>query len=282
MKLKHFWAAAVFSACCSYSYSEVIRAQTPDATAGGLAWTMTNILPKHTGLSVTAVSYQYRAEKQAQDSFVVNIQNLSSTGNGYVFRTQDDWSGLPGNTITKTVPVDNIPGTQWGPGSITTQGVGEVVDYSLFYNYSYDTCSAAVITDPACPNYRNNPVFGYTEDEFVTASYKLRQYQSDAEQEEASRQFVLNSRTASKSKSKNSARNALLTAQALGLAQSLEALNNLPGLVAYSQQIPGGVYKDVLQYADKKLPDSSNSRRLNLSQQRLHNQLVDLQYRTKK
>jgi len=243
---------------------------------------MTNILPKYTGLSVTAVSYQYRAEKQAQDPFVVNIQNLSSTGNGYVFRTQDDWTGLPGNTITKTVPVGNIPGTQWGPGSITTQGVGEVVDYSLFYNFTYDTCSAAVVTDPACPNYRSNPVFGYTEDEFVTASYQLRQYQSDAEQDEASRQFVLNSRTASKPKSKNSARNALLTAQALGLAQSLEALNNLPGLVAYSQQIPGGVYKDVLQYADKKLPDSSNSRRLNLSQQRLHNQLVDLQYRTKK
>jgi hypothetical protein len=243
---------------------------------------MTNILPKHTGLSVTAVSYQYRAQKQAQDPFVVNIQNLSSTGNGYVFRTQDDWTGLPGNTITKTVPVNNIPGTQWGPGSIATQGVGEVVDYSLFYNYSYDTCGAAVVTDPACPNYKSSAPFAYTEDEFVTNSYQLRQYRSDPEQDEASRQFVLSNSVNNRSKSKNSARNALLTAQAMGLAQSLEALNNLPGLAAYSQQIPGGVYKDVLQYADKKLPDSTNSRRLNLSQQRLHNQLVDLQYMTKK
>jgi hypothetical protein len=243
---------------------------------------MTNILPKYTGLSVTAVSYQYRAQKQAEDPFVVNIQNLSSTGSNYVFRTQDDWTGLPGNTITKTVPVGSIPGSQWGPGSITTQGVGEVVDYSLFYNYTYDTCSAAVVTDPNCPNYRSRPIFGYSEDEFVTASYQRRDYQGDEVQAEMSRQFVLAGSVDNKPKSKNTARNLLLTAQALKLAQSLEALNNLPGLAAYSQQIPGGVYKDVLQYADKKLPDSSNSRRLNLSQQRLHNQLVDLQYMTKK
>ena len=274
--------AALFLACCSYSYSEVVRGQTPNAASNGLAWTMTNILPKYTGLSVTAVSYQYKAEKQAQDPFVVNIQNLSNTGTGYVFRTQDDWTGLPGNTITKTVPVGNIPGTQWGPGEITSTGVGQVVDYSLFYNFTYDTCSAAVVTDPGCPNYRSSPMFGYSEDEFVTASYRLKNYQSDEAQDEMSRQFVLKGSANNKPKSKNTARNLLLTAQALKLAQSLEALNNLPGLAAYSQQIPGGVYKDVLQYADKKLPDSSNSRRLNLSQQRLHNQLVDLQYMTKK
>ena len=275
-------AAGLFLACCSYSYSETIRAQTTNAAANGLAWTMTNILPKYTGLSVTAVSYQYTAQKQAQDSFVVSVQNLSATGTGYVFRTQDDWTGLPGNTITKTVPVGNIPGNQWGPGEITSTGVGQVVDYSLFYNYSYDTCSAIVVTDPACSNYRNSPVFGYTEDEFVTASYQRQQYQSDPVQAEMSRLFVLNSSVDNKSKLTNTARNLLLTAQALRLAQSLEALNNLPGLAAYRQQIPGGVYKDVLQYADKKLPDSSNSRRLNLSQQRLHNQLVDLQYMTTK
>jgi len=282
MKLKHFLVAALFLACCSYSYSEVVRGQTPNAASNGLAWTMTNILPKYTGLSVTAVSYQYKAEKQAQDPFVVNIQNLSNTGTGYVFRTQDDWTGLPGNTITKTVPVGNIPGTQWGPGEITSTGVGQVVDYSLFYNFTYDTCSAEVVTDPACPNYRSSPAFGYTEDEFVAASYQRRDYQGDEVQAEMSRQFVLANSPSTKPKSTNTARNLLLTAQALKLAQSLEALNNLPGLAAYNQQIPGGVYKDVLQYADKKLPDSSNSRRLNLSQQRLHNQLVDLQYMTKK
>jgi hypothetical protein len=274
--------AVLFSACYSYSYSEVIRAQTTNATANGLAWTMTNILPKYTGLSVTAVSYQYTAQKQTQDSFVVNIQNLSATGTGYVFRTQDDWTGLPGNTITKTVPVDNILGTQWGAGSITTQGVGEVVDYSLFYSYRYDTCSAQVVVDPACANYKLPSTFAAIEDEFVTQSYQLKQYVPDAKEQEASRQFVLANSANNKPKSPNSARNALLTAQALGLAQSLEALNNLPGLAAYSLQIPGGTYKDVLEYADKKLPDSSNSRRLNLSQQRLHNQLVDLQYRIKK
>lgn len=275
--------ALALLACYSYSYSEVIRSQTADATAGGLAWTMTNILPKYTGLSVTAVNYQYTAKKQPQDPFVVTVQNLSATGDGYVFRSQDDWTGLPGNTITKTVPVNNIPGKQWGPGEITTQGVGEVVDYSLFYNYTYDTCNSAVVVDPGCPNYKSSAIFAYSEDEFVFNSYQVKKYASDPLEEENSRKFVLaNSSAKAKSRSNNTAKNALLTAQALGLAQSFEALNNLPGLAAYSQQIPGGVYKDVLQYADKKLPDSSNSRRLNMSQERLHNQLVDLQYMIKK
>ncbi len=245
---------------------------------------MTNILPNYTGLSVNAVSYQYTTRKETQDSFVVNVQNLSSTGTGYVFRSTDDWTGLPGNTITKTVPVANIAGSQWGRGEIASSGRGQVVDYSLFYSYTYDTCKAAVVTDPACPNYKSSTTIATTaEDEFVTASYQTKKYESDALEQENSEKFLLaNANNSNTSKSTNTARNALLTAQALGLAQSLIALNNLPGLAAYSQQIPGGVYKDVLEYADKKLPDSSNSRRLNLSQQRLHNQLVDLQYMIKK
>jgi len=243
---------------------------------------MTNILPKYTGLSVTAVSYQYTAQKQTADPFVVSVQNLSSSGSGYVFRSQDDWTGLPGNTITKTVPVNNIASKYWGPGEITTTGTGRVVDYSLFYNFTYDTCSAPVVTDPACPNYKASSLIGYVEDEFVTNSYKLKNHTADAAEEENSRKFVLaNSNAAQRSRSINTARNALLTAEALGLAQSLEALNNISGFAAYSTQIPGGVYKDVLQYADKKLPDSSNSRRLSMGQERLHNQLVDLQYKIK-
>ena len=273
----------LFLVYCSYSYSEVVRGQTTNAAASGLSWTMNNILPKYTGLSVNAVNYQYTAQKQTQDSFVVGVQNLSATGTGYVFRSQDDWTGLPGNTITKTVPVANIPGKQWGSGEIATSGTGRVVDYSVFYSYTYDTCSAQVVTDPACPNYKSPSTFGYSEDEFVVQGYQTKQYVPDPQQQENSEKFMLaNANTGLTAKSTNTARNALLTAQATGLAQSLLALNNIPGIRAYSQQIPGGVYKDVLEYADKKLPDSSNSRRLNLSQQRLHNQLVDLQYMIKK
>lgn len=272
----------VFLAYCSYSYSEVIRGQSPNAATNGLNWTMTNVLPKYTGLSVNAVSYQYTAKKETQDPFVVTVQNASATGNGYVFRSVDDWTGLPGNTLIKTVPVNNISSTMWGPGEITTSGTGRLVDYSLFYNYTYDTCSAAVVTDPACPNYKSSEIFKYTEDEFVKNSYQLKQYTADEQEQENSRKFVLaNSNLTQRARAINTARNALLTSQALGLAQSFEALNNISGFAAYSAQIPGGVYKDVLQYADKKLPDSSNSRRLSMGQERLHNQLVDLQYRIK-
>lgn len=241
---------------------------------------MTNILPKYTGLSVNAVSYQYTTTKRAEDPFVVSVENLRASGSGYVFRSVDDWTGLRGNTITKTVPVADISATEWGRGQITTTGVGQVVDYSVFYNFSYDTCSAAVVTDPACPNYKP-PSSGYSvgEDPYVTASYQLKPYNYLDEEENAKKQVLDESGSkASKRQNPNNSRNLLLTAQALGLARSLEALNNIPNFASYSTQIPGGVYNDVLRYPDKKLPDSSNSRRLSASQERLHTKLTEEQY----
>ena len=92
---------------------------------------MTNILPAVTGLTVDGVIYQYTVVKNQIDPLVISIQNKNALQNGYIFRNQDDWSGLRGNTISKVVPVDNIPINYWGPGEIKLDGFGEVKNPSV-------------------------------------------------------------------------------------------------------------------------------------------------------
>ena len=115
---------------------------------------MTNVLPQAAGLTVGAVTYTYTAVKLPNDPLLVTVSNQQVGSTSYVFRTQDNWTGLAGNTITKTVAVDNVPGTQWGGGSILAEGVGTVQDASVKYNYRYDTCAGTPSTDPSCANYQ--------------------------------------------------------------------------------------------------------------------------------
>jgi len=102
---------------------------------------MQNVLPKITGLTVDGVIYQYSAVKNQQDPMTVTLQNKDALGTGYIFRNQDDWSGLRGTTIIKVVPVDNIPGNRWGDGEISVEGKGSVSEASVFYKYRYDMCA---------------------------------------------------------------------------------------------------------------------------------------------
>jgi hypothetical protein len=83
---------------------------------------------------------------------VVSIQNKNALGSGFIFRKQDDWSGLPGNSITKVIPVDNIAGKYWGDGEIAVDGKGVVKNPSVVYKYRYDTCSDP-LSSPSCPGY---------------------------------------------------------------------------------------------------------------------------------
>lgn len=287
MGLKHGLVALVLLVCCSYSYSEVITGQTTNATKDGASWVMTDILPAYTGLTVGSVSYRYTAIKVTEDPMVVNIQNSNALGSGYIFRSKDDWTGLPGNSITKTVLTDNIPVQYWGKGEISIEGKGEVLNPYIIYNYRYDTCFGNITTDPKCPGYKPSiPEFKYTEpteNEFVTKSLEKKNVM---ETEEATASNELSKKEQQSSKNKSSMvdktiKNALLTAEAATQLAAFESLNNIPNFALYSKAIPGGVYQETLKYVDKVLPDSRNGLRLNFSQERLHNKLIDLQYGTK-
>lgn len=243
---------------------------------------MSEVLPAYSGLTINTVNYRYTTLKATPDSFLVTVQNLNSTGTGYLFRSQDDWTGLPGNTITKTVPVNNYQLASWGPGQIKTQGLGTIKDVSVVYGYKYDSCSLVPVTDTNCPNYKPSVSAlklldaSQTTETVGTNSQLILETEENLEKY---RKFLL--LQAEEKRLKNPVArgtNVLITDETIEHLKELEAVNNAAAFKLYSMAMPGGTYPETIKYVDKVLPDSRSSRRLNLSQQQLHNSLVDLQY----
>jgi hypothetical protein len=283
MALRHSLVAWAFLAYCSFSYSETISGTTSNAAGNGLTWSMGNVLPAATGLTVDGVIYQYSAVKNPIDSMIVNIQNKDTIQPGFIFRSQDDWSGLRGNTITKVIPVDNIPITRWGAGSITVDGIGEVTNPSVVYKYKYDTC-ADPLSSPICPGYaaamakqlteKPAEIYDPLSDQNVRNVLDAR-FTNEEESKISTSSFT---RKTDKTIDRKSVDSPLSREDAIRASQ-LEMLNNIPGIESYKVSIPGGVYNDVLRYPDKKLPDSKDARRLGFAQENLHKAMVDLQYK---
>lgn len=282
--LKQCLVAAVCFYSCSYSYCETVTSRTSNAAANAYTWAMQDILPQQTGLVVTGVNYRYSVAKATQDSLVVNVQNLNTSGNGYVFRSSDSWTGLPGNTLVKTVPVNNIGLQLWGRGEIKASGMGTLQDVYVSYLYKYDTCSAIPITDSACPGYvppRTELKLPEITQDSIPATTLLTVLQLQQLDEQTAREKRFVEQAAIEKQSLNvvsRGSNRLLTAQVLQQIKQLESLDTITSFPQYNLAMPGGVYPDAPKYRDKVLPDSRNARRLNTSQQQLHNRLVDLQY----
>lgn len=244
---------------------------------------MGSVLPAASGLTVDGVIYRYSTIKNIRDPMIVSIQNRDATQPGFIFRSQDDWSGRPGNTITKVVPVDNIPISRWGSGSITVDGIGEVRDPSVIYKYKYDTCYDP-LSSPSCPGYAEAMAKQLTEkpvevyDPLKDPNIKNTLDTRYIVEEERRNQLPSTERKNAKSIDKKPSDSPLNPADN-ATASQFELLNNIPGFDLYKVALPGGVYNDVLNYPDKKLPDSRDSRRLGLAQENLHRMLVDLQYK---
>lgn len=281
MAQRHSWVAWAFLVYCCFSYSETINGTTANAAGNGLTWSMGNVLPAASGLTVDGVIYQYSAVKNPRDAMIVNIQNKDATQPGFVFRSQDDWTGLRGNTITKVVPVDNIPIIRWGAGSITVDGVGEVRNPSVVYKYKYDTC-VDPLSSPSCPGYSAAMLKQLTEKPVEIYDPLSDQYVKNVLDAKFTVEEEIKIQLAAKRNDKPIDKKLIvspLSPKDALLESQLEMLNNIPGFELYKVSIPGGVYNDVLRYPDKKLPDSKDARRLGLAQERLHRTMVDLQYK---
>jgi hypothetical protein len=286
MQIRRFWAVLASLACSSYSYSDgLVFGQSPNAAAAGYNWVMTNILPKQAGLEVNGVVYRYTTVKKAEDDMIVSIQNLNALGSGYIFRSVDDWSKIPGNTIQKSVPVTNIPIQYWGDGSIDVNGEGEVKNASVIYTYQYDPCFDPQ-SGPFCPGYRI-PVEYIVEtaelrdpldDEYLRKELERKADIEDEEEKDKQRKRIAEQRqTRGRLEIALSAVNtALMTAEAELQAADFFASAELPR--AYDINIPGGVYNDTVRLVDSRLPDNSRGLRANWAQQLLHEKMIDLQY----
>jgi hypothetical protein len=281
MTLKHYLAGLAFLAYCSCSYTEIINNTTSNAAAAGLNWTMTNVIPSVTGLTIDGVIYQYTAVKNIADPMTVSIQNKNALGTGYIFRSVDDWTGLRGNSITKVVPVNNIPSAYWGNGEIAVEGKGQVQNPLVFYKYRYDTCVNDPTSSPSCPGYAAamakyaaQPVD--TSSEYVKAA--LVSPPPPVEEQKVPSPEPKDKRNDKLANEKKTIVNSLVGKEAAQTAAKLEMMNNIPGLDLYRINIPGGAYNETIKYADKKLPDSSRARSLGMAQEKLHREMVDSQF----
>ena len=270
----------------SYSYSDTVYGSTSNAASAGYAWVMTNILPQQAGLTVGNVVYRYTAVKNTDDDMVVHIQNDNARDEGYIFRSSDDWSGLPGNTINKVVPADNVDISYWGDGSIQVDGFGTVEDASVRYTYQYDPCFDPQ-SRPDCPGYiapvdYSLEALVYEEDQQYIQDEldRKKTLQNEEEQEEANRKAML----AKKRRESDERLEVLLgivntdelSQEQLIKHGQLTAMNMLSS--SYYTAIPGGTYQETIKLIDGKLPDSKKGLRVNLATQILHQKMVDLQY----
>lgn len=283
-------AAALSALSYSYSYSEVLNEYgvTNNAAANGIEWDMKDVLPVPGGLMINGVIYRYTIDKEIDDDLKVHIQNENALEPGYIFRETDDWSDLPGNTINKGIPLNNIPMEYFGKGSIELEGDGQISDPSVIYSYIFDTCFIP-LTDPSCPGYLealyawlkengllpedadpNDPFF----DELVQAALNREQeleedeeVKKDDEKEDDSEIEKLNAGASLDALADSAQQNAIM--------QSLSMIPNFENY--YDVKIQGGVYEETVVLEDKELPDNPSALR-NLAQDTLHRSMVRSQY----
>ena len=244
---------------------------------------MQNVLPQQAGLTVGNVIYRYTAVKDPSSDMLVHVQNEDASGNGYIFRETDDWSGLPGNKIYKVVAVGDVPLERWGDGSIEVEGVGSVEDPSVIYTYQYDPCFDPQ-SDPTCPEYKIEydinkiiPVIEFEDplqDEIIIEEIK-RETEIE-EEEESSRQIRLAQAKEELEELLGGINSAAMSEQALAQEAALFAMNYIP--VSYTSALNGGYYEDVPMLEDSKLPENKRAARVGLAQQQLHQDMIDQQY----
>lgn len=270
----------------SSSYSEQVFGTTQNAASSSYNWVMQNILPQQAGLTVSNVIYRYDAVKEVQDDMVVYVQNEDALGDGYVFREEDDWSGLPGTGIRKVIPVGAIPLQRWGDGSIEIQGEGSVENASVTYTYQYDPCFDPQ-SDPSCPDYQVPynlediiPVVEFEDplqDEFIRAEMeKKAELEREKEQEEYERKKRNEKIKVDLEKLLGGLNSQMMNDSAILQEQALFALNYIPK--SYLESIDGGEYNDVLKFEQKEISDNRKARRAIFAQQLLHEKMKDLQY----
>ena len=242
---------------------------------------MQNVLPQQAGLTISHIVYEYGVIKETQDAMLVHVQNEDAINGGYIFRSTDDWTGQPSNTVKKIKPASQLPIEYWGPGSIEVEGKGEVVDPSVKYNWRYVPCFDPQ-SDPECPGYR---IPYDLEDILVQPAdpleeqYVQEQLERQAEleeEEEFERKERLKKNKRNMEKLLGGINTQLMSNLALAQEAAYFSVNLFP--TSYYDPLEGGTYEDVLQLIDAELPDNKAGRRVNYTQQKLHEEMIQSQY----
>jgi hypothetical protein len=272
------WALAAFL-LCSHSYSfETVYGQS---NVNARNWVMQNVLPQQAGLTISHIVYEYGVIKETQDAMLVHVQNEDAINGGYIFRSTDDWTGQPSNVVKKIKPTSQLPIEYWGPGSIEVEGKGKVVDPSVKYNWRYVPCFDPQ-SDPECPGYRIpydlDKILAQPDDP-LEEQYVQEQLERQAEleeEEEFERKERLKKSKRDMEKLLGGINTQLMSDLALAQEAAYFSVNLFP--TSYYDVIDGGVYEDVLQLIDAELPDNKAGKRVNYTQQKLHEEMIQSQY----
>ena len=242
---------------------------------------MQNVLPQQAGLTISHIVYEYGVIKEEQDAMLVHVQNEDAINGGYIFRSTDDWTGQPSNVVKKIKPASQLPIQYWGPGSIEVEGKGDVVDPSVKYKWRYDPCFDPQ-SDPECPGYIipvnledilpvvQDPL----EDQYIQE--ELERQAEIEEEDEVQRKERLKKNKRDIEKLLGGINTKLMSDLALIQEAAYFSVNLFP--TSYYDTINGGVYEDALQLIDAELPDNKAGKRVNYTQQKLHEEMIQSQY----
>ena len=278
-------ALALWVLSYSYSYSDTVSI-TDNAALNGNTWSMSDVLPKQAGLEVNGVIYSYSVLKEIEDALKVYVQNERLNGSGYVFREEDDWSGLPGSTIRKNIPMTPVGIDQWGDGSIVTEGEGTITNPNVQYSYRFDPCYV-ILSNPECPGYER-ALLEYlkekgllsdsidTQDQFIN-EYVSSLLETELEEDEKEEEEDSNDEESMEDRlrSVDSANEIANSAEQNAIMQAL-TVNVID--TYYSVTIQGGTYNDTLKFDQKEISDNKAAARVGLAQQKLHNDMIEMQY----
>lgn len=253
---------------------------------------MGDVLPDysapHVSLVINGLVYQYTTVKDPESDMLVHVYNEDAVNGGYVFSETDDWSGQPGNKITKVFRFPNINAEIWGPGGMEVTGDGSLENTSITYTYRMDIGTEEIIcttplADPTCPGFiealyqylKDNGLLELDADDPFYDEWVQAELEKEVEAEEEPEVKEEDEEELEVQLSTTGVIEQLVDAKQ---EQMLVELSALPTIEPYYEvTIPGGVYEDSLELADSELPDNRRAMR-NLASDAKHRSIVRSQY----
>jgi len=271
--------AALFLVCLPYSaLCDTVGGTTNNVAANGFQWDMLQFLPPEVGLTVNLIQYEYTVDKKKEDDFSVTISNKNAIGNGNIFENTDDWSGKTGQTIDKTIPVNNIPAKFWGIGSLTTEGEGSVSDVNIQYSFTFDNCINPE-ANPDCPQETEQKPLPLIENPFDSDEVQnALAKEADVDDEDDKRKDENNDLEDNDKRKKLTKDTNPLMQDAARLAALFDQLALAPQFDSYyATEIKGGTYEEKIELKDATLPDNRRGFK-SLAEDKKFNTIVRSQY----
>ena len=294
--LKTLLKTSVLVCWVGYSYSNNLSpyyGSTGNAINYGIPWNMDSVLPDPSGTSINNVFYTYTPNKEQSADFEVDIGNYNADKSGYVWKETDNWDGAPGGiAIIKNVPLPYVHRSQFGEGFIDTRGEGTVENATVIYTYKVDPCYNPQF-DPACPGFIPPKVEEVDLSTLYvsTEEYEQEEVKDDVYEEDEEKELTEEEKKEKEEKEKERSKrrleqalsavdNSALFAESFAQGQMLQSMNNAVNVNTYlNKAIDGGSYKETVKIEGGKIPDNKAGRRMNYTTQKLHEEMIDMQYK---